>query len=58
MVGMEEIEQVGTGTGFAEALFEGFAGFCLCSWGGGNLSMCGIAMMLNLNSHTVPFGTW
>ena len=60
MVGMEEIEQVGTGTGFAEALFEGFAGFaCAVGGWGGNLSMCGIAMMLNLNiSHTVPFGTW
>lgn len=30
---MEEIEQVGTGTGFAEALFEGFAGFaCAVRW--------------------------
>jgi len=33
MIGMEEIDQVGTGTGFAEALFEGFAGFA-CAVGG------------------------
>ena len=33
MVGMEEIEQVGTSTGFTEALFEGFAGFA-CAVGG------------------------
>ena len=31
---MEEINQIGTGTGFAEALFEGFAGFA-CAGGGG-----------------------
>jgi len=36
VVGMEEIKQVGTGTGFAEALFEGLAGFgcAVGGWGG------------------------
>ena len=32
---MEEINQIGTGTGFAEALFEGFAGFACAGGGGG-----------------------
>jgi len=50
MVGMEEIEQVGTGTGFAEALFEGFAGFACAvgGWGCRILSILGIAGMLIL----------
>ena len=33
MVGMEEIKEVCAGTGFAEALFEGFVGFA-CAVGG------------------------
>ncbi len=33
MVGMEEIKQIGTGAGFAEALFESLAGLA-CAVGG------------------------
>ena len=57
MVRMEEIKQLGTGTGFTEALFEGFAGIA-CAVRGDILSMLHIPVLLVLVlSHTCPCGT-
>ncbi len=38
MIGVEEVNQVGTGTGFTEALFEGLTGFACAVGGGGGYS--------------------